>query len=210
MTKAKSRRRIPKTEERVFPPSRRAEDGMLREHRARYAFVAGLLRGRILDLGCGTGYGCYELASREAIAEVIGVDRSREAIDWAARYCPSPRISYLCSDIQEAGWEGGLGLFDGIVAFEILEHLAHEDPLWEGVTRLLRPAGVLWLSTPLGRGRGITPSDPFHVHQLRRREVERLFSSGWRASYYGQTGAWIEPWTAGRRYYTILVRAKRA
>jgi hypothetical protein len=40
--------------------------------------------------------------------------------------------------------------------------------------------------------------------------VVSLFADGWEARIFGQTGTWIEPWTAGRRYYTIVVRARRA
>ena len=204
---SRERRSIARSEERLFPPVRRPTDGMLREHRARYSFAAGSLRGRVLDLGCGTGYGCHELSGHAAIAEVVGIDRSPEAIAWAARYYPNPRVSYRVADLEVAGWETGLGRFDRIVAFEVLEHLRNEEAFWRGIDRLLAPGGAFWLSTPLGRGRGITPSDPFHLHQLTRSEVTRLFASGWKASYYGQTGTWIEAWTPGRRYYTILVRA---
>jgi 2-polyprenyl-3-methyl-5-hydroxy-6-metoxy-1,4-benzoquinol methylase len=203
------RRRVPRTEERIFPPSRRISDGMLREHRARYAFAAPLLRGRVLDLGCGTGYGCLEFAARAEVTEIIGLDRSGEAVEWARRYYPAAKVAYVVADLEKQGWEAGLGLFDGIVAFEVLEHLQIERPFWQGVGRILRPGGSFWLSTPLGRGRGIAASDPFHLHQLRRSEVEALFGAGWRVVYYGQTGTWIEPWTAGRRYFTILARARR-
>jgi 2-polyprenyl-3-methyl-5-hydroxy-6-metoxy-1,4-benzoquinol methylase len=123
------------------------------------------------------------------------------------RYYAGPKISYGCCDVERGGWEGGLGLFDGIVAFEILEHLQSDQSFWRGIALAMAPGGVLWLSTPLGRGRGLATSDPHHVHQLRRSEVARLFASRWNPLFYGQSGAWIEPWTAGRRYYTILVRA---
>lgn len=203
----KYRRSVPRTEERVFPPARRREDGMLREHRARYAMAASMLRGRVLDIGCGTGYGAHELALAPAIREVVAVDRSREAVDWAMRYYPNPKLTYRCGDVEANGWERGLGAFDGAVAFEVLEHLRGEAPFWRGIGHGLVPGGVLWFSTPLGRGRGFPAADPHHTHQLKRSEVVDLFAGDWNATYYGQSGTWIEPWTAGRRYYTIVVRA---
>lgn len=209
MGAARIRRSVGRTEERVFPAARRMSDRMMAEHWARYRFVAALLAGRLLDLGCGTGYGSRELARRETTREVVGVDSSAEALGWAGRYYPDPKINYLRIDVARAGWEASLGGFDGIVAFEILEHLADERAFWRGVERLLDARGTLWLSTPLGRGRGRPAADPFHVHQLRRTEVERLFSAGWESTLFGQAGEWIEPWVAGRRYYTILVRARR-
>jgi cyclopropane fatty-acyl-phospholipid synthase-like methyltransferase len=206
---ARSRRRIQRTEERVFPAARRLSDRMMAEHWARYRFAASRLGGRLLDLGCGTGYGCGELARRETARAVLGIDASAAALEWAARYYAHPRVEYRRIDVTHPGWESSLGRFDGIVAFEIIEHLADEAPLFTGVERILDAGGTLLLSTPLGRGRGRAAADPFHVHQLRRCEVERLFSAGWEASFFGQTGEWIEPWVAGRRYYTILVCARR-
>jgi 2-polyprenyl-3-methyl-5-hydroxy-6-metoxy-1,4-benzoquinol methylase len=184
-------------------------DRMMAEHWARYRFAADLLRGRLLDLGCGTGYGASELARREATREVVGIDSSAEALEWAARYYPHPKIDYRRTDVARPGWESSLGSFDGIVAFEILEHVADETAFWIGIKRSLIAGGTLWLSTPLGRGRGRAAADPFHVHQLRRSEVEEIFAEGWEPDFFGQIGEWIEPWVAGRRYYTILVRARR-
>jgi hypothetical protein len=81
-------------------------------------------------------------------------------------------------------------------------------PFWTATRRLLRESGVLWISTPLGRGRGKPASDPFHVHQLRRSEVCDLFRDRWESRIFGQSGSSIESWIPGRRYRTILVRAR--
>ncbi|MFB3907797.1 MAG: class I SAM-dependent methyltransferase [Candidatus Eisenbacteria bacterium] len=204
-----ARSTIPRSEERVLPAARRASDPMLAEHWARYRFVASLARGRVADIGCGCGYGAREIARQPAVREVLACDRSGEALAWGARYYPDPRIVWREVDLERPRWERGLGRFDTIVAFEILEHLGDDRPLLEGMERALAAAGTIWLSTPLGRGRGIAVSDPFHVHQLRRQEALELLGAGWRTEAYGQQGEWIEPWEAGRRYRTILLRGVR-
>jgi len=199
----------PPTEERIFPASRRSGDRLLAEHWARYRYVAQTARGRILDLGCGTGYGSRELARTPGVAEVVGVDRSEEALAWAMRYYRDPKVRFYRRDLESSGWERGLGLFDEVIAFEIIEHLADEKRFWSGIDRCLRGYGLLWISTPLGRGRGRPSSDPFHLHQLRRSEAAQLPGARGKPVLYGQTGRWIEPWVPGRRYYTVLVRARR-
>lgn len=180
------------------------------EHWARYRFAARAVAGRLLDAACGTGYGAREAAAHAAVREVVAVDRSEEALAWARRYYPDPKVRYRRADLERAGWEADLGGFDAAFAFEILEHLHDVRPLLDGIHRALRPGGVLWISTPLGRGWGRPTQDPFHVHQLRRSEVASLFEDGrWRVRYYGQMHEWIEPWVPGRRYATMLAQARR-
>ena len=55
------------------------------EHLARYRWAGALVEGkRVLDAGCGTGYGSELLASQGA-AEVVGVDVDADAIEAASR-----------------------------------------------------------------------------------------------------------------------------
>jgi len=202
-------RRLPRTEERLFPAIRRIEDQMLAEHWARYRFAERSIQGRVLDLGCGTGYGARELARSGRVAEVVAVDKSETALSWAGRSYPDPKVSLQAVDLLMDRWGGELGSFDAIIAFEILEHLVAEEAFWRGVDRALKPNGLLWISSPLGRGRGRPCAHRFHAHQLRRREIEALLDDGWTKERFGQTGGWIEPWVAGRRYYTMLMRTHR-
>jgi 2-polyprenyl-3-methyl-5-hydroxy-6-metoxy-1,4-benzoquinol methylase len=70
------------TGERVIPGE--VDVDLLNEHMARYTFAARLARGkRVLDAGCGAGYGIGELAR---VAErVVGVDVAADAIEFARR-----------------------------------------------------------------------------------------------------------------------------
>jgi len=51
------------------------------KHLQRYRYATKRCKGRILDLGCGTGYGTKILY--EADNEVYGIDNSQKAIDYA-------------------------------------------------------------------------------------------------------------------------------
>ena len=62
------------TGERVIPGQVDAD--LLNEHLARYAFAARLARGkRVLDAGCGAGYGAAELARIGAVGGGRGYRR---------------------------------------------------------------------------------------------------------------------------------------
>lgn len=57
--------------------------------------------GRILDLGCGTGYTTARLAAEHPQAPVVGVDISRGMLAQAGRRVPGTRIEWVCADMIE-------------------------------------------------------------------------------------------------------------
>ncbi|MEI9974183.1 MAG: class I SAM-dependent methyltransferase [Ignavibacteriota bacterium] len=131
------------TGERVIPGE--VDVDLLNEHLARYTFAARLARGkRVLDAGCGAGYGSAELA--RGAESVVGVDRAADAIEFARAHYAADNISF-----EEASCEAlphSDASFDLVVAFEVIEHL--ED--WRGflreAQRVLAPNGQLVISTP--------------------------------------------------------------
>src|SRR5215475_5813816 len=79
------------TGERVIPGQ--VDIDLLNEHMARYAFASRLARGkRVLDAGCGAGYGSAELA--RTAASVVGIDRATEAIEFAQANYPLPNLRF--------------------------------------------------------------------------------------------------------------------
>jgi len=153
------------TGERVIPGQ--VDVDLLNEHMARYTFAARLARGkRVLDAGCGAGYGSAELA--RAAESVVGVDRAAEAIEFARANYPLANLSF-----EEASCEAlphAEGSFELVVAFEVIEHL--QD--WRGflleARRVLAPNGQLVVSTPnklyYTESRGPHGANPFHVHEF--------------------------------------------
>ncbi len=60
------------------------------EHLQRYKYALKRCKGRILDLGCGTGYGTKMLYDKGN--EVFGIDISQAAINYAKNKYPGPDI----------------------------------------------------------------------------------------------------------------------
>src|SRR6202453_1161289 len=80
------------TGERVIPGQ--VNDDLWSEHVARYAFARRYAQGkRVLDAGCGTGYGSAELA--QAANEVMGVDVAANAIEYAKANYPLPGLRFI-------------------------------------------------------------------------------------------------------------------
>lgn len=85
------------------------------KHVQRYLLAAEHINGSVLDIACGCGYGSSILSDKAV--SVLGVDYSKEAIDYAKSNYSKPNISFMVGDLSK------LGDFDSIVSLETLEHI---------------------------------------------------------------------------------------
>jgi 2-polyprenyl-3-methyl-5-hydroxy-6-metoxy-1,4-benzoquinol methylase len=189
--------------ERIDPQYSGARHGLVREHLARYRFAAAFARGRVLDAGCGTGYGCQILAAAARVTEVVGVDRDARALAHARRYYGGGKIGFRRLDLLEPAARV-TPCYDTVVALEVLEHVADPERLVAACDLLLAPGGRLVISTPLGRGRGVPSDQPGHFFQLRREEFLELLRPRFALRLFGQKGESIEPWRRGGRYFLMV------
>ncbi len=136
----------------------------LARHRAAYEFAAAALSGaRVLDLGCGTGYGTALLA--RAGARALGVDRVP----------PDPqsrRSSAAFCRAEIAGLPFRAHGFDAVVSFQVIEHLADPDPYLRAIGALLGERGTALVSTP---NRQLSDGvNPYHVREYLSGELDAL------------------------------------
>ncbi len=153
------------TGERVIPGEVNAD--LLNEHFARYAFAARLCRRkRVLDAGCGAGYGAAELARHAS--QVTGVDNSNDAIVFAAERYPLPNLAFQQADCTALPFADGA--FDLVTAFEVIEHLENWRGFLAETRRVLAADGQLIVSTPnrlyYAESRKETGPNPYHVHEF--------------------------------------------
>ncbi|KAA2212007.1 class I SAM-dependent methyltransferase [Teichococcus oryzae] len=143
------------------------------EHLHRYFLARTLCRGRdVLDIACGEGYGSALMA--QAARSVLGVDVSAEAVSHAAQVYARSNLRYEHGDARSIPLPDQS--VDMVVSFETLEHFFEHDRFLEEVRRVLRPGGLLLLSSPerdVYSPPGST-ANPYHVNELSRPEFERL------------------------------------
>ena len=145
-------------DERLVPDD--AVEASLKEHLGRYRFAKERVRGRVLDVACGTGYGTKMLGA-------IGVDRSRGALKYAADRYPA---WYVAAD---AGRLPFGRIFDTLVSFETIEHVPDPERFVSECARVLRRGGSFIVSTPnreLWSPRSPRPCQRHHVREFNRRE----------------------------------------
>lgn len=132
------------------------------EHLPRYRWARSLCHSqRVLDLGCGTGYGSRMVAA--VAASVTGLDRSPEALAWARRGGVPENLEFR--EAADLGASLEAGSFDRVLAFELLEHLgeANQGDLMTQVRRLLAPGGLFLVSTPDPRATARYGDNPHHL-----------------------------------------------
>ncbi len=175
------------TGERVIPGQ--VDTDLWNEHFARYAFAARLARGkRVLDMGCGTGYGSGELAKQAS--KVPGLDVSGEALSYAREhFSGSGNVEFV------EGSAAAVPLldrgFDLIVAFEVIEHLEDWRKLLEEARRLMAAGGQFIVSTPnksyYQATRAVSGPNPYHSHEFEFDEFREAL-----AEYFPHTTLFFE------------------
>ena len=99
---------------------------------------------RLLDVGCGAG-SLLEAAGRNKWA-AFGVEVSQSA----SEHILSRGFEVFCGELENANYPDEH--FDVVIASEVLEHVPDPRAMLEGIARVLRPGGLLWATTPHGRG----------------------------------------------------------
>jgi len=172
------------TGERFVP----TEAGEIRhEHLHRYAWCRALARGKaVLDIACGEGYGSAMLA--QTAASVIGIDISDEAVAHAAHtYAGIANLNYRQGDAAVIPLPDDA--VDMVVSFETIEHHDRHQEMIDEIRRVLRPGGVLVLSSP---NRPVYSDkaghhNEFHVKELDFQELDDLLRTRFpKVRYYGQ------------------------
>lgn len=172
---------LPLTGERTIP-GLAEENYWFRRHEVVYARLADRCAGRdVLEAGCGEGYGADLIA--DVARRVVGLDYDESAVAHVkARY---PRVEMLHGNLAALPLPDEA--VDVVVNFQVIEHLWDQGQFVAECLRVLRPGGVLLMSTPnritFSPGRD-TPLNPFHTRELAPTELaDLLLDTGFDVEY---------------------------
>jgi SAM-dependent methyltransferase len=152
------------------------ENYWFRRHEVVYQRLTNRCVGRdVLEAGFGEGYGA-DLLARVA-RSVTGVDYDESAVNHVrARY---PRVKVLQGNLAELPLPDAS--VDVVVNFQVIEHLWDQSQFVGECLRVLRPGGLLLMSTPnrITFSPGLdTPLNPFHTRELNAGELTELLVEG--------------------------------
>ena len=103
----------------------------------------------ILELGCGVGNYSRFLAGIGH--RVTSIDIDYDSLAFLKKNDESKNCLVLCADVMTPVLRGGQR-YDIIIASEVLEHLNDPEVVLETMSRLLRDAGLIFITIPNGFG----------------------------------------------------------
>ena len=126
-----------------YDSAKRKNDVYYRTLKACFAAAVPLAaRGRVLEIGCGTG---QVLASLRA-SEGVGIDLSPRMIEVAKRlFANRTELTFASMDAAAAA---GLGEFDAVISADVMEHVQDWHAAVDAMVRACRRGGVIAISTP--------------------------------------------------------------
>lgn len=135
-------------------------------HIATYDFCVPYVRQkRVLDFGCGSGYGTHLMAAH--CQEIFGVDIAADAVDFANERYSGDNLEYRqIGNIETTPLPFDDGTFDAVISFQVMEHIEQVDKYLDEIRRVLRDDGIVIIATPDKTTRlfpGQRPWNEYHV-----------------------------------------------
>ncbi len=141
----------------------------IRRHVERYALLRQFAQGTVCDAACGCGYGSYLLATNPDVKKVIGLDISKESIEFANKEYKTDKTSFILTSVAE--WTGTEKI-DQLISVETIEHIQDKSILPAFVDR--NKINQVLLTYP---SKKTTHYNEFHHHDYNLQQVLDAFSS---------------------------------
>lgn len=143
------------------------------QYRAVYEYAKAFVTAqRVMDAGCGEGYGAKLLT--ENARQVVAIDNDRKTIQRAKQKYRRPNLQFRVEDISQLSTDFP-HTFDVVCCFHTIEHLKEPTQFLQSIGKLLSNSGVLLISTPNREKTFI--EWPYHEREYTVKEFRSLLST---------------------------------
>lgn len=146
------------------------------EHLHRYAIALEYVSDKkVLDVACGEGYGTNLLSEKSK--HITGLDIDNATINKATSKYKNNNIDFICGNLEVLPFENEI--FDIVVCFETIEHIENYKKALLEIKRVLKPHGLLLISTPdkLNYSDNRNYQNPFHLKEFYQEEFKELINA---------------------------------
>ncbi|MCK5776340.1 MAG: class I SAM-dependent methyltransferase, partial [Bacteroidales bacterium] len=139
-------------------------------HMIAYTQAANMISGKVLEIGCGEGYGMSILAPKST--KYLAIDKYKTTIDPTLP--DFKKIKFKQMTIPPfIGIEDSS--FDYVVSFQVIEHIEEDDFFSREIFRVLKPGGKLILTTP--NIKMSLTRNPWHIREYTRHGLSNVLKS---------------------------------
>ena len=150
-----------------------SENVIFQRHMIAYMETAKMISGKVLEIGCGEGYGLVELAPKAE--HYLAVDKYDTPISKELK--EQNNISFRQIEIPPLqGIEDNS--IDFVVTFQVIEHINDDELFVSEIFRVLRPGGKLILTTP-NKLMSLT-RNPWHFREYTPNEMQEILQTSFK------------------------------
>ena len=150
-----------------------SENVIFQRHMIAYMETAKMISGKVLEIGCGEGYGLAELAPKTE--QYLAVDKYDTPISKELK--EQNNISFRQIEVPPLkGIEDNS--IDFVVTFQVIEHINDDELFISEIFRVLRPGGKLILTTP-NKLMSLT-RNPWHFREYIPNEMQEILETSFK------------------------------
>ncbi|MGL1902894.1 MAG: class I SAM-dependent methyltransferase [Fibrobacterales bacterium] len=127
------------------------------------------VNGKILDIACGPGFGIKMLSGRGY--SLVGADYDKKTIEDCTNFYDLEDTEFVTEDVTNITYDDNV--FDVVLSMETLEHVRDPKKMLSEIQRVLKPNGLLILSTPQNSYSG-KPICPEHIYEYSLQELTEM------------------------------------
>lgn len=113
-------------------------------------FISPKTSPSLLDIGCGTGSFLFHCERKFGFAKLHGLEYDDRLVEQAIKNLSRAKISQ--GNAEKLPYEDYS--FDVVTSFQVIEHVSEPSVMLSEIKRILKPDGILLLTTPNLQGLG--------------------------------------------------------